>query len=234
MNDVPAIRHIGVIMDGNRRWATEQGQSKFYGYENGFKKFIQLIGWCLDAKTEFLTVYAFSTENLKRNEEDFKYIYDLILNFFKDSVDFCSSNEIVFKFIGRTDLIGEDLENSVAHVNSLTSKSKLSVQIAFGYGGRDEMVRAMRSIAEDVSLGKLGILDINEVSADSYLDTSGIPDVDMIIRTGKANRLSNFLLWQSHYAEIYFLDSMWPTFSRDDFDLLIEKCLENKKIEYGA
>jgi len=234
MSDNSLVRHIGVIMDGNRRWAKQHGQSSFYGYDYGFKKFFQLLGWCLDSNIEFLTVYTFSTENMKRDREDFKYIYNLILDFFEDNLAYCSNNKIAFKFIGRSDLIGDDLNDRVAHINALSPNPSLSVQIAFGYGGRDELVRAMQSVANDVSAGRLNAAEINELSLDNYLDTCGVPDADMIIRTGKANRLSNFLLWQSHYAEIYFLDSMWPAFSKIDFESLIKKCKENKKSEYGG
>jgi undecaprenyl diphosphate synthase len=233
MNNLPSVRHIGVIMDGNRRWASLQGESKFFGYKKGFMKFIELIGWCLSSNIKFLTVFAFSTENFKRNNEDFKFIYSLIDNFFEESVDYCSENRIIFEFVGRKDLIGDGLKSKVNKINLFSPRPNLSVQIAFGYGGRDEIVRAIRLIADDVALGKVQSSDIDEKFVGGFLDTSGIPDIDMIIRTGNAKRLSNFLLWQSHYSEIYFVEEMWPAFTKEEFDFLVNESLVSKKVDYG-
>jgi undecaprenyl diphosphate synthase len=229
-----SINHIGVIMDGNRRWAKAQNQSKFYGYEQGFNKFVEMLDWCLDEGVGYLTVYTFSTENFKRDREDFKYIYDLILHFFEKSFDYCTKNSIVFRFIGRSDLIQDDLKLSMERINNISESPNLTVQIAFGYGGRDEMVRAMKKVAGDCISGELSLSEIDEGLVNRYLDTQGVPDADMIIRTGNANRLSNFLLWQSNYSEICFSKTMWPAFTREEFNGFINNCIRNRKTEYGS
>jgi len=234
MTNETTPRHIGVIMDGNRRWAKAQGESKFYGYEHGYKKLIELLAWCLEANIEFLTVYAFSTENFKRDTADFEYIYDLISTFFTDCADYCIANSVVFRFIGRGELINNDLTDRLHRINEHTISPNLTVQIAFGYGGRDEITRAMQSVSEEILSGKYKPSDIDEKFVGKHLDTRGVPDVDMIIRTGNANRLSNFLLWQAHYADIYFLDKMWPALSKEEFMSLVETCKSNRKAEYGS
>ena len=154
--------------------------------------------------------------------------------FFTDCANYCITNSIIFRFIGRSDLISDGLKDQLSRINEHSLSPRLTVQIAFGYGGRDEITRAMRSVSEEILSGQYKPSDIDEKLVGEHLDTCGVPDVDMIIRTGNANRLSNFLLWQAHYADIYFLDKMWPALSKEEFMFLVDTCKTNRKAEYGS
>lgn len=215
------IRHIGVIMDGNRRWAKQNGLQSFQGHDRGANVFVDICDWCGHAGIEYLTVYAFSTENWKRTPTEIIHIFGLLERFFKEKIQYCLENEIRVKVIGersrfdpKTLAIIEDVENRTKDCE------KLKVQIALSYGGRDEIIRAVRKLVKDVLSHKDAFDEISEEIFSEYLDTAGIPDVDLVIRTGGAGnrRLSNFLPWQTVYSELFFSDLLWPEFSKDEFN----------------
>ena len=214
------IRHLGVIMDGNRRWAKKHMfTSVMRGHEKGVDTFMDICTWCQDAGIPYLTVYAFSTENWERSQEEVAGLFKLMQRFFRDEVETCIRRDIRIKVIGNlSKLQQEDLE-TVRKAEAMTAHCKnLLVQVAISYGGRDELLRAARETAANVLAGKLRLEEITEASFEACLDTAGVPDVDLVIRTGGNQRLSNFLPWQTVYAEIYFTSILWPDFSRADFD----------------
>jgi len=219
------LKHIGVIMDGNRRWAKTHALELYKGHDKGAKTFGHLCDWCLQEKVSHLTVYAFSTENWKRPDKEINHLFSLMEKYFLEEKTQCVEKGIKIKIIGerthfsaRVMSIIRDIETATAHCENLC------VQIALSYGGRDEIIRATKKIAADVNSGKLAIDSISEAVFENYLDTMGVPDVDLVIRTGgKENRrLSNFLPWQTIYAELFFSDLLWPDFSQEEFNRAID------------
>ncbi|MCL1788104.1 MAG: polyprenyl diphosphate synthase [Defluviitaleaceae bacterium] len=216
--------HLGVIMDGNRRWAKAHAFELHRGHDTGAKTFGHLCEWCLQDNIPYLTVYAFSTENWKRNEREVRHLFGLMEKYFIEEKENCAQKGIKITIIGdrsrfdaRVLSIIEGIETATAHC------TKLTVQIALSYGGRDEIVRATKKIAAKVAGGVMTIDDITEESFASCLDTAGVPDVDLVIRTGGAenHRMSNFLPWQTVYAEWFFSDLLWPDFSQEEFRLAV-------------
>jgi undecaprenyl diphosphate synthase len=218
-------QHIGVIMDGNRRWAKNNGLNPESGHGRGSEIFGNLCDWCINHGVKYLTVYAFSTENWKRSEIEKRHIFNLLDKFFHDEADNCVQKGIRIKVIGERSRFDHKTLSAIEHIERKTiGCSRLIVQIALSYGGRDEIVRAAKRLASDVSVGKLSLENATEDVFASYLDTTGTPDVDLIIRTGGAEnrRLSNFLPWQTVYAELYFSDLLWPDFTEKEFNRALE------------
>ena len=180
------LNHVGVIMDGNRRWAKKQGlKSVLMGHEKGVNKLMELCTWCLDKSVPYLSVYAFSTENWNRSQPEIEGLFAIMEKFFREELG--------------------------------TAYKNLVVQIAISYGGKDEITKSVRKIAEKLKLGEISSDDITEKTIESCLDTADIPSIDVVIRTGGNHRLSNFFTWQTAYSEIYFTDTLWPDFSREEF-----------------
>lgn len=217
------LNHLGIIMDGNRRWAKKNKKvSTLVGHEEGAKRFGDLLKWCITENISYLTVYAFSTENFNRSKEEVDGLFSLFEKFFKANIAQCVEEGIKILFIGDRTLLSDNSRNIIMETENKTSNgNKLVVQIALAYGGRDEIVRSIKDIVSDVRNGFLDIEDINEDLFSNYLDTCGIPDLDLIIRTGGNKRLSNFLPWQSTYSEIVFTDTLWPDFSYEELKDII-------------
>ncbi|MCL2049071.1 MAG: polyprenyl diphosphate synthase [Defluviitaleaceae bacterium] len=214
------LEHVGVIMDGNRRWARSHKMELYLGHNKGAENFGHLCDWCLEDGIKFLTVYAFSTENWKRADKEIKHLFALMEKFFIQEKTKCAEKGIRIKIIGelgrfdsRAMSIIRDIENATAHCENLY------VQIALSYGGRDEIVRAAKKIAAEAVNGVLAPALLNEEIFGRYLDTANVPDVDLVIRTGgeENRRLSNFLPWQTVYAELFFSALLWPEFTREEF-----------------
>lgn len=215
------IKHIGVIMDGNRRWAKKNGMQSFQGHDKGADIFLDTCDWCLKANIKYLTVYAFSTENWKRTQTEVMHIFGLLEQFFKERIEDCLENGIKVRVIGERSRFDKKTLAIIEDVEKRTRNCRcLNVQIALSYGGRDEIVRAVKKIAEDIVANKRVINEISEEVFAEYLDTAGIPDVDLVIRTGgmENRRLSNFLPWQTVYSELYFSELLWPEFSKEEFE----------------
>lgn len=212
------LNHLGIIMDGNRRWAKQNKKvSTLLGHEEGTKRFGDLLKWCMKENIPYLTVYAFSTENFNRSKEEVDGLFKLFEKFFKAHIDECIEEGIKILFIGDRTLLSDNSKKVIIETEKRSAHcDKLVVQIALAYGGRDEIVRSVRKIVEDVKKSRIDINDINEELFSNYLDTTGIPDVDLIIRTGGNRRLSNFLPWQSTYSEIIFTNTLWPDFSYEE------------------
>lgn len=216
----PIPKHVAVIMDGNRRFARELGLKPEAGYQLGKSKIEELLEWCFELGIPNLTIYAFSTENFKRNEEEVKMLMDLC----RKELDRAKNdsrihkNKVRIRVIGNLDCLPEDIARSAREIMEETKDyNKYSLNIALAYGGREEIIQAVKKIAKDFKNGKIRLEDINETTISKYLYTNGIPDPDIILRTSGEERISNFLLWQLAYSELYFSDVYWPAFQKRDF-----------------
>lgn len=229
-----SIRHLGVIMDGNRRWARKHMlTSVMRGHEKGTDNFINICTYCQDVGIPYLTVYAFSTENWERSQEEVDGLFKLMERFFVEKSQDCVEKDIRIKMIGDLSRLSPRSYETVRKFEAMTAHCKsILVQVAISYGGRDEIVRAAKKAALDIKNGILLPEQLDEAVFDRYLDTAGVPDVDFVIRTGGNRRLSNFLPWQTVYSEIYFTPILWPDFSREDFDEAL-RYYESVKINRG-
>ncbi|MBP3877494.1 MAG: di-trans,poly-cis-decaprenylcistransferase [Lachnospiraceae bacterium] len=209
------VRHLGVIMDGNRRWAKQHMfASVMRGHEKGVDTFIDLCEWCENADIPYLTVYAFSTENWNRSKQEVSDLFRLMRRFFTDEIHTCIEKGVRVNVIGNLEYLGPEDIQVIRDAESMSAHCmKLYLQIALSYGGRDEIVRAARKLAERAQAGQLDPGEITEEMFGEALDTAAVPDVDLVIRTGGDRRLSNFLLWQTAYADLYFTDVLWPDFT---------------------
>lgn len=212
--------HIGIITDGNRRYAKSMGISANEGHVKGKEKLEEVLEWCMEIGTRAVTIYGFSTENFTRNPEEVEFLLHLIndslLSLMKD--ERVSRDKIRVKVIGELKLLPDFLRETIEKVQKGTeSYDDFRLNLAIGYGGREEIINAVRKIAENVKDGKISVEDINEKLFSSYLYDSTIPDPDLIFRTSGEERISNFLLWQSAYSELYFSDINWPDLRKVDF-----------------
>ena len=211
------VRHLGVIMDGNRRWARRHMfQSVMRGHEKGVDTFIDLCEWCENAQIPYLTVYAFSTENWKRSQEEVTDLFKLMRRFFVEEIHRCIEKGVRVVVVGNlSPLSAEDLA-IIRDAEEVTKHcEKLYLQIALSYGGRDEILQAAAAYARDLAAGRIPDGELTEEVFESYLLTHGVPDMDLVIRTGGDHRLSNFFPWQTTYADLWFTDVLWPDFSEE-------------------
>jgi tritrans,polycis-undecaprenyl-diphosphate synthase [geranylgeranyl-diphosphate specific] len=212
--------HIGIIMDGNRRFARELEMNPTYGHVEGKNKVEEVIEWCIDVGIKVLTVYAFSTENFHRSREEVMSLMKLFIDNLKRAADDkkVHENGIKIRVIGRRDILPKELIEAIEYAEEKTKNyDKFYFNIAIAYGGREEIIKAIKEIAEEVKDGKLKVEDITEETVQKHLYTADLPDPDLILRTSGEERISNFLLWQSAYSEFYFADVYWPTFRKIDF-----------------
>lgn len=207
--------HIGIIMDGNGRWAKKRGLSRSVGHSAGANTFKSITRYCNKIGIKYLTVYAFSTENWKRPKDEVDAIMKLLKDYLIDSVNFKDEN-VKVKFIGDMSRLDSELVELIKKSERDSADATgLCLNVALNYGGRDEIVHAVRSMA---SSGEIDLTNLSEEQLSEYLYTAGMPDVDLIIRPSGEYRLSNFLIWQSAYAEYWFTDKLWPDFSEKDID----------------
>jgi tritrans,polycis-undecaprenyl-diphosphate synthase [geranylgeranyl-diphosphate specific] len=231
--DVP--HHVAIIMDGNRRFAREFGLAPNEGHVKGKEKLEEVMEWCLDLGIKVLTVYAFSTENLLRQADEVKCLMDLFEeNFLKLAKDErIHKHHIRLTVIGQIDLLPENVQQAIRTALDATKDyDSYYYNIALAYGSRQEIVQAIRSIAEDVKLGKMEIEGIDERTVSSYMYTAQFPDPDLVLRTSGEERVSNFLLWQLAYSELYFTDVYWPGFRKVDF-LRAIRTYQQRKRRFG-
>jgi undecaprenyl diphosphate synthase len=221
--DVP--KHIGFIMDGNRRWAKAHNLPTLEGHRQGYELVKKIGPWCLARGVKYITLFVFSTENWKRNQSEVGYLMDLLMTAVTRDLDILMRDDIRLKVIGRRADLSDKLRNAINVAEEKTKENASGIiQLAVSYGGRDEIVRAARQAS------KLG--DITEETISQFLDTVGIPDPDLIIRTSGEQRLSGFLLWQSAYSELLFLEKHWPDFNESDLDAAIA-WFSNRERRYG-
>ena len=208
-------QHIAVILDGNGRWAAERGVRRSQGHLAGADNVETITYACMDMGVKYLTVYAFSTENWKRSQEEVSYLMFLLKRYLIKNKEDAIRRKTRIRVLGDVGALPEELQALIEDVESSTADlTRFNLSFAINYGSRDELVRAMRSIAREG-------LDAEAITAETisrHLDTRDIPDPDLLIRTGGESRLSNFLLWQSAYTELYFLDKYWPDFTADDLE----------------
>ena len=213
------MQHLAVIMDGNGRWAQKRHLPRLMGHRAGADALDRTMHWCKEAGIKYLTVYAFSTENWKRSEDEVSGLMKLLSHFIKSKEKELVKNGVRFRVIGRREDLSEKLQGEIAALEEKTKDGEFTLVVALSYGGRDEIIRAAKIFnAEAHRRRERGESVGDEAVFSSCLDTAGIPDPDLIIRTSGELRLSNFLLWQAAYAEFYFTDVLWPDFDKAEFD----------------
>lgn len=216
--------HIGIIMDGNGRWAQKRGLPRSAGHKQGARVFREIVRYCREIGISYLTVYAFSTENWKRPQSEIDAIMDLLRDYLSELERHTDEEQGVLRFIGDMAPLAEDLRQRIAAVQERTAGRKgITVNIALNYGGRDEIVHAVRQAVNRAAQGDLQADEVDEALVDSLMYTAGQPPVDLIIRPSGEQRVSNFLLWQGAYAEFVFMDVLWPDFAPRDLDRAIEE-----------
>jgi len=210
--------HVAIIMDGNGRWARQRGLDRIFGHQQGVKSLREVIETAAELGIKYLTLYAFSTENWGRPDEEVSALMGIMVQSLNKETDTLLKNNISLKAIGDVDRLANDVRQRLFETIKLTSASTgLNLVVALSYSSRWEIVEAARRLAIDVKDGKLNADSINEYDFEKYLTTYGIPDPELMIRTSGELRISNFLLWQLAYTELYFTDKLWPDFGKDDF-----------------
>ncbi len=217
-------QHIAIILDGNGRWAKSKGMPRNYGHAQGSKNVERICEEAWRMGIKYLTVYAFSTENWSRPDSEVAALMKLLRNYMKTCLKTAAKNDMKIRVIGDIEPLDEDIKSRIRELEEATvNNGGLNFTIALNYGSRDEMTRAVRKMAQDCADGKLSATDINESVFESYLDTHGIPDPDLMIRTSGEQRLSNYLLWQLAYSEFYFTDVPWPDFTKEELVRAVEE-----------
>ena len=210
-------RHVAIIMDGNGRWAKRRGLPRTAGHAAGAETFRSVATYCKDIGLDYLTVYAFSTENWKRPLEEVSAIMGLLKKYLLESIEKMERDQIRLHFFGDLSPLPQELRDLCARTDKISTRyDGMQVNVCLNYGGRDEIVRAARAFARDCAQGKCSPEELSEADFSGYLYSAGIPDPDLVIRPSGEVRISNFLLWQSAYAEFYFTDVLWPDFGKDE------------------
>lgn len=226
--------HIAIIMDGNRRWAKKRGLPNKLGHSEGANTLEKMADICEDLGVKYLTVYAFSTENWKRSEEEVDYLMKLLAKHIKDFDKRIKNRNVRIRLVGEISRLNKELQDDIRGIEERTKNNTgLTVNIAINYGGRAELAIATKKIAEDVKNNKISLEDINEDLIYEYLQTKETPAPDLLIRTGGEQRLSGFLLWQASYSELYFTDVLWPDFNKEELEKAIKE-FNNRKRNFGA
>ena len=226
--------HVAIIMDGNGRWAKKRGLPRTAGHAQGARVVEQILEDADHMGIRYLTVYAFSTENWSRPDSEVKALMNLLRTYMKTSLAKCARNNVRIRVIGDKSRLDSDLQASIANLEKETaSNTGIGFQIALNYGSRDEIVRAVRKAAQKVKDSGLNPEDITEAMISDELDTAGIPDPDLLIRTGGEQRISNFLLWQTAYSELYFCDAAWPDFNKAELEKAVD-AFNNRERRYGG
>ncbi len=234
MADQLIPQHIGIIMDGNGRWAKLRGLPRYAGHSVGAKTFRRIAEYCNRIGVRYLTVYAFSTENWKRPQKEVDTILELMMDYLRDAESYVKLN-IKTHFIGDLSAFSEEMRQMMDHAEKLSENATgLIVNIAINYGGRRELAQAMQKIAAEVKSGALLPEEIDESTVAAHLYTAGQPDVDLLIRPSGEYRLSNFMLWQTAYAEYVFMNTLWPDFSEKMLDNAIREFQKRNRRFGGA
>jgi len=221
-NPLPPPRHVAIIMDGNGRWAKKRGLPRTAGHAAGAETFRRIANYSRTLGLEYLTVYAFSTENWKRSEDEIMGIMRLLRNYLEEALRDMEKNHVRFKFFGDLSRLSPSLQELCDRAEkSSADYHEVQVNFCLNYGGRDEIVHAAKAFAQDVADGKHRPEELTEAMLSSYLYSAGVPDPELIIRPSGELRTSNFLLWQSAYSEFVFMDILWPDFKEADMDAAI-------------
>ena len=229
----PPPKHIAIIMDGNGRWAKARGLPRTAGHKKGADALRRTLDYCENAGVKFLTIYAFSAENWKRPIDEISDLMQLLQHYLHQELENLHQREVRMRFIGDLSKLSVEIREQIAYSEQLTGRNtKFNLTIALSYGSRQEIVRAAQKIAEKLLAGEISVGEINEELFAENLDTVGLPEPDLLIRTGGEQRLSNFLLWQAAYSEFYFTDTLWPDFSEGDFTAALND-FSNRERRYG-
>ncbi len=216
-------QHVAIILDGNGRWAKQKHMPRTYGHVQGSKTVEKICEEAWRMGIKYLTVYAFSTENWNRPKEEVDALMGLLRSYMKDCLKISKKNDMRVRIIGDKTLLDKDIQESIEKLEeSSKNNGGLNFQVAINYGGRDELTRAVKKLAEKVEKGLIKPDEITENAIENELDTAGIPDPDLLIRTAGEQRISNFLLWQLSYSEFYFPDVLWPDFSKEDLEKAVD------------
>ena len=218
---LPAPKHVAIIMDGNGRWAKQRGLPRTAGHAAGGEAFRRIANYCRTLGVKYLTVYAFSTENWKRSEEEVAGIMRLLGKYLQEALADMEKNKVCFRFFGDLSKLSPQLQKLCHDAESRSADYDVQVNFCLNYGGRDEIVRASSAFAADVVAGKYTPEDLSEELLSKYLYSADVPDPELIIRPSGEKRISNFLLWQSAYSEFVFMNVLWPDFSPSDLDAAI-------------
>ena len=220
------INHVAIIMDGNGRWGIKHKKSRNLGHRAGLDTVERIIKSSIKNKIKYLTLFAFSTENWKRPQNEIKFLFKLLDRFIDEKINEFNKNNIKLKIIGNINVFNKKLKKKLQKSEKLTKNNKrLQVNLALNYGSKSELINAFKKLSKNK-------LNINIKNIEKNLYTSNIPDPDILIRTGCTNRLSNFLLWQLAYAEIFFENKLWPDFKENDYNKILEKFRKTKR-NYG-
>ena len=232
--NAPLPQHIAIILDGNGRWAKKRGLPRTAGHQEGAMNVREITKLCANIGIKALTVYAFSTENWKRPDEEVKFLMKLPIKFFNEFAPELVENNIRLKVIGNVEELPTDLQQKVLEISELTkNNTKMTLTIALNYGSQDEIKQAVQAIATEVKNGQLNVEDINEDVINQHLMTSDLPPLDLMIRTSGELRISNYLLWQLAYAELYFTSIAWPDFKEEQlYEALLDYQKRNRR--FGA
>ena len=229
MAESQQLVHLAIIMDGNRRWAKNNGLASLVGHRKGYEKMKEVADWCIEAGIKVLTVYAFSTENWNRSEHEVKYLMDLFRLVLKNDLEKLAKQGIRVNVIGQKERLDSDIQDLIAKAENKTKNNqRLIFNLAISYGGRPEIIQVVKKIVDQ----KIEPEKINEQLVNKLLWTAGLPDPDLIIRTSGEHQLSNFLTWQSAYSELLFIDRYWPDFSQVDLQQAID-VFNNRQRRYG-
>ncbi|WP_243129248.1 isoprenyl transferase [Hathewaya massiliensis] len=232
LNNIP--KHIAIIMDGNGRWAKERNMPRTFGHKAGVETIRDIVKECSYLGVKYLTLYAFSTENWKRPKDEVNTLMNLLLSYLKNEFDELHENNVIINSIGDTSYLPkscrEELESAYKKTKNNTG---LTLNLALNYGGRDEIISSIKKLYKDVENNKLNISDVNGDIFENYLDTKGMNDPEIIIRTSGEQRLSNFLLWQSSYSELWFTDTLWPDFTKEELRSAI-KDYQGRERRFGG
>ena len=221
-----SLNHVAIIMDGNGRWGESRDKSRNFGHKEGLKTVEKIIDHSIKKKINYLTLFAFSTENWKRPKKEINYLFKLLENFLKNQINNIQKKNIRLKVIGDKKFSSK-LNKLLSKTEKITSKNKtIQVNLALNYGSKSEIVNSIKQLNKKK-------LPVNESTISNYLYTKFIPDPDILIRTGNTKRLSNFLLWQIAYTEIFFVKKLWPDFNEKDFDKIINN-YKNLKRNFGS
>ncbi len=228
-----ALRHIAVIMDGNGRWAAKRGLPRNVGHKRGAEVVIDIAKAAKEIGVEYLTLYAFSTENWKRSAEEVDGLMNLLRQYLDRNFKELAENDVRIRFIGERQMLAEDIVAKMEKLEQATADNKsITLLIALSYGSRQEIVQAARRIAESVKTGDMSVKDIDECLFSDMLYTKGVPDPDLVIRTSGEQRISNYLLWQIAYAEFFFTKTLWPDFTKEELKKIIEN-YQTRERRYG-
>ncbi|PHS36377.1 MAG: di-trans,poly-cis-decaprenylcistransferase [Robiginitomaculum sp.] len=226
-------QHIAIIMDGNGRWASGRGKPRIFGHQAGVKTVRRVVEHASEIGVKCLTLYSFSTENWSRPKTEISALFSLMRKYIDDDLQTLHRRGVRVRILGSRAGLKPDMLAMLDRVEDTTKdNSTFLLNIAFNYGGRDEILRAARAFADDVDLGRLKTSDLDEAKFDTYLDTHGLVAPDLVIRTSGEKRISNFLLWQAAYAEFVFTDVLWPDFSKDDLRAAIQ-VFQNRDRRFG-